>query len=133
MEAFVGAERQVDDHQRTPGAAHHRVALQDHHVERDGHRAFEPVHHHAERVPDQDDIAIAVEDARGMRVIRGQANERLAALAGANVGRGQPTALLMHRHASRTNDQCPKAGVALRTDGDPTLRVSRISSPKSTV
>jgi hypothetical protein len=73
---FVGAERQVDHHQRAPGAAHHRIALQDHHVERDGHRAFEPVHHHAERVPNQDDIAIAVEDARGMRVIRGQANER---------------------------------------------------------
>ena len=71
-------------------AAHHRMALQDHHVERDRHRGLEPVHHHAERVADQDDVAIGVDDARGVRVIRGQAHDRLAAFAGANIGRGQP-------------------------------------------
>ena len=42
-------------------AAHHRVALQDHHVERDRHRGLEPVHHHAERVADQDHVAIFVD------------------------------------------------------------------------
>ena len=42
-------------------SAHHRVALQDHHVERDGHRGLQPVHHHAERIADQDDVAIAVD------------------------------------------------------------------------
>ena len=30
---------------------------------------LEPVHHHAERIADQDDIAVRVEQARGMRVI----------------------------------------------------------------
>ena len=28
------------------------------------HRGFEPVHHHAERVPDQNEIAVAVEQTR---------------------------------------------------------------------
>jgi 3-methyl-2-oxobutanoate hydroxymethyltransferase len=38
------------------------------------HRGFEPVHHHAERVPDQNEIAVAVEQTRGMRVIGRQAS-----------------------------------------------------------
>jgi hypothetical protein len=36
--SLVGTKRHVDDHQRTLGAAHHRVALQDHHLERDRDR-----------------------------------------------------------------------------------------------
>ena len=80
----------IDDHQRALRAAHHRVTLQDHHVKRHRHGGFETVHHHAERVADQDDIAIGVDDARGVRVIGGQAHDRLAALAGADIGRGQP-------------------------------------------
>ena len=61
-------------------------------------------------VADQDDVAIAVEDARGMRVIGRQANDRLAALAGADVRRGKPPDVLMHRHLP----QCPSAGVPKR-------------------
>ena len=89
-------------------AAHHGVALQDHHLERHRHGGLQPVHHHAERVADQDDVAIAVDQARGMGVIGGQAHDRLAALAGADVGRGEPLDLLAgptwsatseHRHA----------------------------------
>ena len=79
-------------------AAHHRVALQDHHVERDRHGGLEPVHHHAERVADQDHVAMLVDDARGMRVIRGEADDRLAAFARADVGRGQPPDFVLHRH-----------------------------------
>ena len=66
------------------------MALQDHHVERDGHGGLEPVHHHAERIADQHQVAMRIEDARGVRVIGGQADDRLAALARADVGRGQP-------------------------------------------
>ena len=58
----------------------------------------EPVHHHAERVADQDHVAIGVDDARGVRVIGGQADDRFAALAGADVGRGQPPNFVLHRH-----------------------------------
>ena len=93
---LVGAERHVDDDERTTRAAHHRMPLQDHHVEGDRHRGLEAVHHHAERVADQDHVAIGVEDARGVRVIGRQAHDRLAALAGADVGRGQPPDLVLH-------------------------------------
>ena len=57
-----------------------------------------PVHHHAERVADQDHVAIFVDQPRGVRVIGGQAHDRLAALAGADVGRGQPLDLVLRGH-----------------------------------
>ena len=89
LRRLVGAERHVDHDQRLLGAAHHRMALQDHHVERHRHRGLEPVHHHAERVADQDHVAVFVDEARGMRVIGGQQHDRIAALAGADIRRGQ--------------------------------------------
>jgi len=49
--SLVGAERHVDDDKRPLRAAHHRVTLQDHHVERDRHRRLEPVHYHASESP----------------------------------------------------------------------------------
>ena len=106
LRGLVRTERQVDDHQRALRAAHHRVTLQDHHVERDRHGGFEPVHHHAERIADQNDVAIAVEDARGMRMIGRQADDRLAALAA-------PMSGAVSRRISSCTDigQCPSAGV----------------------
>ena len=80
-------------------AAHHREPLQDHHVERDRHGGLEPVHHHAERIPDQDHVAIAIDQPRGVGVVGGEAHDRLAALAGADVGRGQPLDLVLRGHA----------------------------------
>ena len=71
------------------------------------------MHHHAERVADQDDVAIGVDDARGVGVIRGQAHERLAALAGADVGRGEPPNLVLHGHRYVTS-----AGVAEHRHAD---------------
>ena len=88
-------------------AAHHRVALQDHHVERDRHRGLEPVHHHAERIADQDDVAMLVDQPRGVRVIGGQRHDRLAALAGADVGRGEPLDFVLRRHAYLANAGTP--------------------------
>ena len=44
---FVTAERHVDDDERALRAAHHRLAVQDHHVERDAEGVLHPVHHHA--------------------------------------------------------------------------------------
>jgi hypothetical protein len=40
LRALVGTERHVDDDQRALTATHHRVALQNHHFERDGNRGL---------------------------------------------------------------------------------------------
>src|ERR1700680_4674343 len=56
------------------------------------------MHHHAERIPDQDHVAIFVDQPRGVRVIGGETHDRLTVLARANVGRRQPPDLVLHRH-----------------------------------
>jgi len=99
---FVGAERHVDDDESPLRSAHHREPLQDHHIEGDRHRGFEPVHHHAERVADQNEIAVAIKQARGMRVVGREADDGLAALARADVRCGQPLDLILCRHCRRS-------------------------------
>ncbi len=99
---FVGAERHIDDDESSLRPAHHRESLQDHHIEGDRYRRFEPVHHHAERVTDQNEIAVAIKQARRMRVIGREADDRLTALAGADVGGGQPLDFLLCRHCRRS-------------------------------
>ena len=47
----------------------------------------EAVHDVAEGVANQDDIAVAIHQRRGMRVVRGQHHDRLAVLARANIRR----------------------------------------------
>jgi len=42
---LIATERHVDHDQRTLRAAHHSVALQDHHVERHRHGGLETMHH----------------------------------------------------------------------------------------
>ena len=64
------------------------MALQDHHLERHRHRGLETVHHIAEGIADQDDVAMAIDQGGGMGVIRGQHHDRLAVLAGADIRRG---------------------------------------------
>jgi hypothetical protein len=49
--------------------AHHRAALQNHHVERNRHGRLETVHHITQTVTDQDDVAIAVDQRRGVSMI----------------------------------------------------------------
>ena len=44
------------------------------------------MHHVTQTVADQDDIAIAVDQRRGMSMIRGQHHDWIAVLASANVG-----------------------------------------------
>ena len=66
-------------------AAHHRLAVGDHHVERDAERGLQPVHHHAQAVAHQHQIDMIVEQPRGMGVIAGEAHHRLAALVGADL------------------------------------------------
>ena len=85
---LVGAERHVDDDQRALGAAHHGAAMHDHQLERHRHGRLVAVHHHAEAVADQQEIAVLVGDRRGMGVIGGQRDDRLDALLGGDVGGG---------------------------------------------
>ena len=116
LRGLVGAERQVDHHQRALRAAHHRAALHDHHVEGDRQGALDAVHHHAEQVADQDDVAMLVEDARGVGVIGGERDDRVAALAGADIGRRQ--APLLWRGPTSTEIPCagvPKTGIPMNS------------------
>jgi len=98
LRRLVGAERHVHHDQRSLRAAHDGEPLQDHHVERDRDGRFQPVHHHSERVADQNQIAVTIEQARGMRMIGGETDDRLAALTSADVGRGQPLDFVLCRH-----------------------------------
>ena len=69
-------------------AAHHRLAVRDHHVERDAERVLHAVHHHAEAVADQHEIDMIVEQPRGVGVIAGEADDRLGVLVRADFGHG---------------------------------------------
>jgi hypothetical protein len=108
--AFIGAERHIDDNKRMLRAAHHGAALQNHHLECDRHRGLEPVHNVAEGIADQDDVAVAVDQRRRVRVIRGQHHDGIAALAGANLRRGFALDGRLHRHL-----QAPTTGTPITT------------------
>jgi hypothetical protein len=47
------------------------------------------VNDHAERVPDQEQVAHVIEDGGDRRGVGGQADDRLTALAGGDVRRGE--------------------------------------------
>ncbi len=98
LRRLIGAERHVDHHKRMLRAAHHRMALQDHHLERDRHRGLEPVHDVAEGIADQNDVAIAIDQRRGMGVVRRQHHDRLAVLARANIRRSFALDGRLNRH-----------------------------------
>jgi hypothetical protein len=89
---LVGAERHVHHHQRAPGAAHHRATVHDHQLERHRHGRFVAVHHHAEAVTDEQEIHERIGNRRRMRVVGGQRDNGLAALARRDLGRGNALA-----------------------------------------
>ena len=95
---LVGAERQVDDDERPLRSAHHRKPLQDHHVEGDGDGGFHPVHHHPEGIADQDHVRVLIDQAGRMRMVGGQHDDRLTALAGADVGSCQAADIGLSGH-----------------------------------
>jgi hypothetical protein len=96
---LIGAERHVDHHQGPLGAAHHRLAVQDHHVERDGERIFQAVDDVAQAVADQHQIDMVVEQTGGVSVVAGQAHDGLTAgLVGDNLGNADPFGFDHSRH-----------------------------------
>ncbi len=58
---LIGAERHVDDHHGAPRAAHHGLAVKDHHLERDAERGFHAVNNHAKRVAHEHQIDMRIE------------------------------------------------------------------------
>jgi hypothetical protein len=74
--------------------------MHDHQVERHRQRRLIAVHHHAERIADEQEIDIGVDDLGGMGVIGRQRNDRLAAFARGDIGRGDPLDLRLLRHAT---------------------------------
>ena len=89
---LVAAERHIDDDAGRLGAAHHGLAVGDHHVEGNAQRAVQAVQHHAQAVADQQQVDMRVEQAGDRRRIGGQTDHRRAALARADIGCGQPPA-----------------------------------------
>jgi hypothetical protein len=108
--SLVAAERHVHHDQRVLGAPHHRAALQDHHVQRYRHRSLETMHHIAQGIADQDDVAMAVNQRRCMRMVGGEHDDGLAVLAGTNIRRGLAPDAGLDRHS-----YAPKTGTPITT------------------
>ena len=100
---FIAAKRHIDHDQRLLRAAHHRLAMHDHQVERHRHRAGHAVHHHAQTVTDQNEIGDLVNNGGGMRVIRGQRDNRLPAFHFCNLRHGIAADLLQLNAHFRTS------------------------------
>jgi hypothetical protein len=65
--------------------------MQDHHLQGHAHGVGQAVDHHADRIPDQQQVAGVVERGGDGRGIGRQADDGLAALARSDVGGGQAT------------------------------------------
>ncbi len=71
-------------------AAHHRLAVQDHHLHGHADGVGQAVDHHADGIADQQQVADLVEDLGHRRGVGGEADDRLAALARGDLARGDP-------------------------------------------
>ena len=76
---LIGAERQVDDDHCPRRAAHDGRAMRDHHLDRDRKRAVETVDHHAQRIADQQEVYVRVEQPGDGCGIGGQPDDRCGA------------------------------------------------------
>ena len=97
---LVSAERHVDDDERALRSPHDRLAMHDHQFKRHRHGGFIAVHHHAQAIADEQEIAMIVGDRSRMRMIGRQRHDRLAAFTGGDIGRHLPAALKVDRHCS---------------------------------
>ena len=107
---LIGAEGQVDHDQRMGRGPHHRLSVQDHHLERDTDRRRQAVHDHAERITDEQQIAIGVEQRRHRRRVGGEADDFLAPLAGCDVRRGDTLRAGLSRHDASGRNLLPCPG-----------------------
>ena len=68
---LIGAERHIHHYQRAFCAGHNGLAMHNHEIERHPKGAVHPMHDHAQAVPDQDEICIAIYNGCRMGVIAG--------------------------------------------------------------
>jgi hypothetical protein len=87
--ALVRAERHVDHDHGLARAAHDRLTVQDHHLHGHADGVGQAMHHHAQRVADQQQVAGVIQGRRDRRGVGGQADDGHAALAGGDVGGGE--------------------------------------------
>ncbi len=87
------AEGHVDHDQRLVGAAHHRLAMHDHVLERHAQRVGHAVDHHAQTVSYQKQVTDLIADMGHMGGVGGQADQRVAPLARHEVRHGHALAL----------------------------------------
>ena len=78
---FIGTERQIDHHHAAIGTTNHCGAVRDHHVQRYLHRGVEAIDHLPQRIADQQQIAMRIEQLRHARGVSGEHHDRLTALA----------------------------------------------------
>ena len=81
---LIAAGRHVDDDAGLGRAAHHRLPMRDHHLERGAERRLVAMQHHGDAVADQEQVDMVVEQAGDGIGVGGQADDRHAALAAAN-------------------------------------------------
>jgi len=77
---LIGAEGHVDDHACFGSVACNGRSMRDHHIERDADGCLHAIDHHAERVANEKQIAVRIEEARHRRGVGGQAHDRVFAL-----------------------------------------------------
>ena len=96
--ALERSERQIDDDQRVGRSPHHRLAMQDHHLQRHGGGGRQPVDDHADRIADQKDIDMRIEQRRDRRGVGRQTDDLRTAFKRLNGGHGDPARQLLFRH-----------------------------------
>ncbi len=108
LPAFVGAEGHVDDHHRPARPAHHRLAVQDHHLQGDADGVVQAVDHHADGVANQQDVARLVQHLGHRGGIGGQHHDGRLALEGGDVRRGEALDLFLalRRHLELLQRPC---------------------------
>ncbi len=82
---LVAGKGHVDHHHRLFQSARYGLTVQDHHLHRDAKRRGQTVQHHPDAVANQHKIAMTVHELRHRCGIGGQAHQRGAAFAGANI------------------------------------------------
>ena len=97
---LIGTKGQINYDKRFIRAAHHRLAMQYHHIERHAHRGCQAMHHHPNAIADKDKITMLIQYRRRRRIISGQANNRLPALTRGDFRRAHTRDVSLCRHGA---------------------------------
>lgn len=95
---LVAGERQVGHHAGAPTAAHHRQGVGDHHLQAHSQGAGHAIEHHAQRIADQQQVGMRIEEAGHGRAVGGQRHQAAGTLAALDIGNGQAMLRAMTAH-----------------------------------